>query len=236
MQNIAKRLDIYFKDLTFHEGSHTYTINSKNLPSVSGLIKNYYEPFNSNGISKNMAKNGELTAVQLRSKWKTIADEACARGNRVHNFGELYPFDRNLKPSCKQEEAVALFWNNLPSHIVPVVMELRMYHKEFGYAGTADIILYDMLSNSLVIGDYKTNKDLFKNYKQKKMLTPFIDLLDCPFNKYQLQLSYYQILLEQSGYKVSGRKLIWLKKNGTYDLFDTNDYTQLLIKELKLTA
>ena len=61
------------------------------------------------------------------------------------------------------------------------------------------------------------------------MLGPFSHLLDNPFNKYQLQLCYYQILLKQiEDIEVSSRKLVWLRPNGTYELYDTEDFTHLI--------
>ena len=108
-----------------------------------------------------------------------------------------------------------------------------MFHHTYDYAGTADIILLDQRDGSLVIADYKTNKNLFKQYKNQKMLAPFSFLDDTPYNHYQLQFSYYQILLEQTGLTVSDRMLIYLKLDGTYKVFHTNDYTEKLLKELK---
>ena len=72
-----------------------------------------------------------------------------------------------------------------------------------------------------------------KNFKGKKMLSLFDDLLDMPLNHYQLQLSFYQILFEQIGLKVEGRKIIWLKPDGEYDMYDTEDYTGILKEYLK---
>lgn len=65
------------------------------------------------------------------------------------------------------------------------------------------------------------------------MLGIFDNLLDSPYNKYQLQLSFYQILLEQIGLKVSSRKLIWLRPTGKYELYNTEDYTDVLRDWLK---
>ena len=104
-----------------------------------------------------------------------------------------------------------------------------MYHKELMYAGTLDILCYNKNTGEYIILDYKTNKDLFKNFKEKKLLKPFDNLLDNPFNKYQLQLSFYQILIEQIDFiKISSRKIIWIKPNGNYQLYDTEDYTEQL--------
>ena len=132
------------------------------------------------------------------------------------------------------EEAIVNFWNDLHSTVIPLVIELQMFHKEYMFAGTADILLYNTVTNTFIIGDYKTNKDLFKNYKGKTLLSPFKNLLDSPYNKYQLQLSFYQLLLEQTGFKVSSRKLIWLKPDGTYLLYNTDDYTDILKEQLKI--
>src|SRR5690606_15679463 len=124
---------------------------------------------------------------------------------------EMFVNDRSLIPSTPHEEAVVKFWNDLPDFVVPVFLELRMYHKKYMFAGTTDVVLCNKRTGQFIIADYKTNKDLFYNFKNNKLQYPFHNLLDSPFNKYQLQLSYYQILLEQLNIKVSTRKIIWLK-------------------------
>ena len=97
-----------------------------------------------------------------------------------------------------------------------------------GIAGTADIILYNKQTNKFIIADYKTNKDLFKNFKGKKLKAPFNNLLDSPFDKYNIQLSMYQILFELTGYEVENRFIIWLKPDAEYEIY----YTQDLRKEI----
>ena len=107
-----------------------------------------------------------------------------------------------------------------------------MFSETLRIAGTSDIILFNNKTGKFIIADYKTNEDLFKNYKGKTLLAPFEDLLDSPYNKYQLQLSMYQLLFEQCGFEVESRRIIWLKPNGTYENFKTEDLTQKLLKEL----
>ena len=104
-----------------------------------------------------------------------------------------------------------------------------MYHHEYLYAGTGDI-MYNKKKNSFLIGDYKTNKDLFKNFKDQKLYYPFADMLDTPFNKYQLQLSYYQLMLEQVGIPVSQRILIWLNDDATYNAYQMKDMSTTYLK------
>ena len=100
------------------------------------------------------------------------------------------------------------------------------------YAGTGDIILYNKVKNYFLIADYKTNKDLFKNFKDQKLYYPFSHMLDTPFNKYQLQLSYYQLMLEQVGIPISKRLLLWLHDDATYDAYQMEDMTETIKKEL----
>lgn len=229
----AKLLD-NFEGLNFEEKEHKYFFEGKPIKiSVSGIIKKYVKPFDSAMISFRVAKSKGISQKEVLKDWENQKNIACDKGNDAHLFGELYPFDRSLKPKNNMHKAVVAFWNDLPDYIVPVIMELRMFHKKYMFAGTADIILYNTRTGKFIIGDYKTNKDLFKNYKGKKMLGPFSDLLDNPFNKYQLQLSFYQLLLEQAGVEISSRKLIWLMPDGTYQIYNTEDYTAILNEELK---
>ena len=95
-----------------------------------------------------------------------------------------------------------------------------------------DSVSHTFLCTKRLIPTHNTNEDLFKNYKGKTLLAPFEDLLDSPYNKYQLQLSMYQLLFEQCGFEVESRRIIWLKPNGTYENFKTEDLTQKLLKEL----
>ena len=234
MESLKIKILDYFKGLQFNEKEHKYLIEGKPIKiSVSGVIKEFVEPFDKYIISARIATRDDIEQEDILKQWDNEAIRACNSGKDTHLFGELYPFNRHLKPKTKFEEAIVNFWNDLPSTIIPIAMELQMYHKEFMFAGTADILLYNTVTDTFIIGDYKTNKDLFKNFKGKKMLKSFKNLLDNPYNKYQLQLSFYQILLEQTGIKVSSRKLIWLKPDGTYLMYNTDDYTDILKEELK---
>lgn len=234
MIEVRRKILSHFSDLSFEESVHTYHVKGKKVgASVSKLIEDFYEKFDTEGISKRVALRDGVSQEKVKEGWAAIAKQACDTGHVTHSFGELYPFDRSLKPSNKFEEAIVKFWNDLPPHIIPVLMECRMYHKEYMFAGTSDILLYDTIKGYYILGDYKTNKDLFKNYMKKALKPPFIHLLDSPFNKYQIQLSYYQILFEQTGLKIGERKLIWLLPTGNYLMYDTEDLTSTLNRHLK---
>ena len=227
--DLLKKITEPFNDLTFEEKKHRYFVKEEPIKtSVSGLISEFYEHFDAEAVAPYSARKLGITTEEVLKQWADINQESRDRGHRVHNFGELYQFNRNLKPSCPQEEALVSFWQSVPEHIIPVAAELRMYHFKYLFAGTADIILFDTKTQTYIIADYKTNKDLFKNFKGKTMLAPFENLLDCPLNHYVVQLSYYQILLEQIGIKVSKRIIIWLGLDGKFSTIQTDDVTDIL--------
>ncbi len=223
-----------FNGLTFEEERHLYSLKGKPLKgSVSSVVAEFHEEFPfEEAIAKTMARTGR-TKEDIAKEWQDTNEESVVRGNRVHQFGELYPFNRSLKPSCNQELACKKFWDELPEWIIPVGVEVRMYHKLYMFPGTSDILLYDTRRQGYIIADYKTNKDLFKNYMGKVMLAPFDKLLDSPFNHYQVQLSLYDLMLEQIGIHVIERKIIYLDFDGNYIMYNTTNLKPQLEQYLK---
>lgn len=224
MEKTKKIISANFRHLEFNEEKHTYTLAGKKLgASVSSVIKNFYEPFpEDEAVAITMAKTGK-PREQILTEWKEKNDESKERGHRVHSFAERFAFKPNLIPSCPQEEAVVKFWKEKPEWIIPVSVELKMYHKKHLFPGTADLLFFDTRRGEYIIADYKTNEDLFKNYKEKKMLSPFQEILDSPYGHYTIQLSLYKILLEQLNIPVYRLMVIWLLKDGTYKMYDLND-------------
>lgn len=238
MIEIQDKLSSFFNKLQFDSEKHIYTVDGVEYPSVSGLIKDFHMPFDRHGKSLSVAMRRGITQEQVLAEWDLKRDNACEFGTRVHDFGENYVID-GFEHEEKEDnlsghhKAVLKFWQELPDFIIPISLELRMYHPLFKYAGTTDIVLLDTRDNTLIIADYKTNEDLYKNFKKERMINGFEHLLSNNYNKYQLQLSFYQILLELTGYKVSDRFIIWLKPDGSYDLLTAEDYTVQLTNYLR---
>lgn len=225
-------LNSHFNDLEFEPIEHKYMLEGQNMTPVSNVVETFYEPF-SDQISVNYANRYNLNVDDVRTSWKNASDIACNFGHSVHNFGEQYYSNKNLQPSNNHELALVNFWNDLPSHIIPIACETKIYTRQYGYAGTFDLLLHDTYRGGTIIVDYKTNQDLFKNYKGKLMLSPFDFLLDTPYNHYQLQLSLYQIPLEELDIDVIDRWIVWLKGSGDYSKYETYNYTEYLKTNLK---
>ena len=197
------------------------------------------------------SKYYHMTQDEILEQWNAIKDAACDHGTNVHEFGESCFYfvtyqDDKILPEFKdringdefystspKEDAVVKFWTDLPKCFVPIASENQVCREDLGYSGTFDLLFYydaelDGKSDDksgFVIFDYKTNKDLYKNFKGERMFSPFNDLLNCSFNVYQLQLSLYQLALEPIGFKIIGRRIIWLKDDSSYEKISTDSYT-----------
>lgn len=182
-----------------------------------------------------------MSKEEILSAWDEKSGAACDFGTEVHAFGEsMYYYmtgetdkilpecshkfiDNRPVPSNPQESAIVKFWDDIPSTFVPVMAETKVFNRNgTKYAGTFDLLMYyvneeNRDKSGLVIFDYKTNEDLYKNFRGQRLLWPFNDLMDCNASYYTLQLGCYQIPLENLGYKVIGRRLIWVRPDATYE-------------------
>jgi hypothetical protein len=236
LKKIREELLGLFPRLCFAEQGHKYTVNNVEYTSVSKIIENFIPKKDFNKIAKITAKKRGVDVNDLLGEWKKLNVTACDLGSETHNFGEIYvrikffdeKFNLTIDPSHGHKMAVLKFWKDLPSYIIPIVVEFRMFSSVYQYAGTLDILLYNTKTGKFIIGDYKTNKDIFKNFKHEKMLSPFNDLLDMPYNHYQVQFSLYELLLKPYNIEIEERWLIWLHKNGNYQVYRTTDYTNRL--------
>ena len=235
--NINKELKSKYSKLKFNENKHQYTIGERSFTPVTNVAKSFSEQFDVEFHSKRIAKRDGITQDEVKRRWKEIGEKAANFGSDVHDFGERYvqsvyfsngncPLPRNNK-----EKVLISYWEDTPTHLYPVATELRMYSEKYGFAGTCDVLLFDSLTGNFIILDYKTNsKNLFNSYGEV-MLPPFHFLPNNSYNIYQLQLSLYQMMLEDAGYKVQDRIILWLKDN-EYEAFNTYDFTKQLRAEL----
>lgn len=201
------------------------------------------------------SKYYRMTPEEILAQWEEKSKNACEHGTERHEFGEscfyymtgqydkiLPAFKDRLTPDggfeskYPKEDAIVKFYQDIPKCIVPILAETRVYEKDLGYAGTFDILFYydaeldGKTSNEsgLVIMDWKTNEDLYKNFKKGKLLKPFEELLDMPLSLYKLQLSLYQICLENIGFKTIARRILWLKDDGRCDRIGLEHFTERL--------
>lgn len=231
---MLQNLSTAYQGLEFEPETHTYTVGGRILTPVSNSLKSYYEEFNVEEKAVEYAQRHGGDPDEIAQAWEDNRVRAAEFGTSVHNFGERYFLDHSLKPSNNHEVAITKFWKDIPPYIIPLHSELQMFSERFALAGTSDNIFYDDRKKGIVISDYKTNKDLYKNFMGKTMFEPFEFMLDMPLSHYELQLSTYQLLLEEAiGVKVVERWIIWLLPDGSYEKIYARDFSKQ-IKEQRL--
>lgn len=238
------------KGLIFDPEEHKYFLGEKEIPSVSSIV-NYYAPFDTEGIALRCSKNPRhehfgKSVEEILGIWDEKKKEAADAGTQVHAFGEaccLYRQGRmdeideeykdrittlGFEARIPKEEAAARWWDDLDLYrYVVVAKETRIVNPSLCYAGTFDLLLYDMESKSYLLRDYKTNEDLFKFYG---------NMLKAPLNmirandagKYTLQQNLYKLQLKNIGINVSDMSLLWLKQDGLYQEVHLQDYDTLI--------
>jgi hypothetical protein len=212
-------------ELTFVEDTHTYYMKDINgemksdFPSVSKVIKYFYEEFDSEGISLKKAKGDPEVQQQLLDEWKAAGDYATNMGSRVHYLLEKKVIDMfggykdvrqpifecDFTQILKGDSMVSAGTSYLNLMVergaVLLDTEIVLGDPELKYTGQPDkvwlIMNKEQTEFGLVITDWKSNKP--KNFEEshftKKMYYPFDKLPNNALGHYFTQLPFYGKLL-----------------------------------------
>ena len=207
--------------LTFEEESHTYTMmdlegNFKSdWPSVSKLMKLFYEEFDSNGIAEKKAKGDPEEKARLLKEWSDAGTYSTNMGSRVHYFLEQKSlemfgvskevrqpiFDCDFTQILKGDSMIHAGTNYLElmkeRGAVLLDTEIVLGSNELGYVGQPDkkwlIMNKEQTEFGIIVTDWKTNKQ--KNFEEniftKKMKPPFQKLPNNALGHYFTQLPFY---------------------------------------------
>jgi hypothetical protein len=213
------------RQLTFEEKGHKYSMFDPNknktvddLPSVSTVLKDFYEEFDSLEASLRKANGDVKMAEELRESWNKMGDDASSVGSYAHFKLEQYVwslYDINMhlrKPeyTLNNEElllaqSMVLNGVNLIHRItekgfVPLETEAILGSVDLGYFGQCDNTWLGIHKNqiSILMTDHKSNKT--KNFEtkpyNKPMKAPFDRLPDTALSKYYIQQPLYAQLLK----------------------------------------
>lgn len=147
-----------------------------------------------------------------------------------------------LIPYTKKEEAIASFYEELMKvdNVYPVMAEAKIYtgindtlKLSQNYSGTFDMLFAYNVNGKWQLGifDWKTNKSLISDWNRdhgEMLLPPFGNMFDESLSIYTLQLSAYQLGIEQLGYEVPVRRIVWLKEDGTFEKISVSNVTKQL--------
>lgn len=212
-------------ELTFVEDTHTYYMKDldgeikTSFPSVSKVLKKFYEEFDSEAISYNKANGDPEVQQKLLAEWKAAGDYSTNMGSRVHymlekkliedygNYKEVRQpiFECDFTQILKGDSMINAGNKYLKlmneRNTVLLDTEIVLGHPELGYTGQPDKvwIVENKQKNGfgILITDWKTNKpkNFMPNKFTKKMKYPFTDLDDTALGHYYLQLPLYGKLL-----------------------------------------
>jgi hypothetical protein len=228
-KEIREILDKRRKDieLTFIEEEHKYFMKDNdgeirsNFPSVSKLLKKFYEEFPAEEISLKKAKGDVVEQQRLLAEWKSAGDYSTNMGSRVHYFLEkkileMYEYDKEVRvPEFDCDFTQILKGDsmiNAGNNYLKLMRErgaelldteIVLGDPGLGYTGQPDKVWLiegkDKNSIGLIITDWKTNKP--KNFEEnqftKRMKAPFQKHPDNALGHYFLQLPFYGKLLKE---------------------------------------
>ena len=246
------------------DGHKYYLHNDDNtiteLKSVSETIHNFVPYVDWEEKAQGCALKEGVDISVIKRRWEENNVKATCNGTSTHLFGEMYhwfvtnqtdklcdiikpQYEKGyLIPYGEKQNACQQYNEDLFNvhDMYPLMVETQVYTDK--YAGTFDKLIYykhptDNSKSGLILADYKTNKDLTNDYNRKfcnMMLPPFDDYVDEALSHYILQLSAYQIPLEDIGMKILARRIIWLKNDGTYEQIPVPDMTMRLRETLNL--
>src|SRR6056300_749807 len=211
--------------LNFIEEDHIYYMRDldgsvkSNFPSVSKVVKKFYEPFPAEDIAYKKAKGDRVELQRLLDEWAAAGTYATNMGSRTHFLLEKKTIDMNGKYKevrepifeCDIEQEIRSNsmikagekFLKLMEEREAVLLDTEMVlgHPELGYTGQPDkcwlVMNKEQTGFGLVITDWKTNKP--KNFEVNKwtdkMKTPFQKYPDNALGHYYLQLPLYGRLL-----------------------------------------
>ena len=232
-----RRKDI---DLSFIEEDHIYYMRDEhgmirsNYPSVSKIIKKFYEEFQSDAISLRMSKGDRTKQKELRQEWADKGTYATNQGSRVHyilekelieQYGDYKKVrepiyvcdDEQIERSDNMITAGHKFLDLMHErNAVLLDTEIVLGDPDLGYVGQPDKVW--LVENKqgtdygILITDWKTNKPInFKKQRYtKKMYPPFNNIDSTALGHYYLQLPFYGRLLNKmlEGTEFENKKLL----------------------------
>lgn len=150
-----------------------------------------------------------------------------------------------LIPTFQQEFAIKKFYDELHTNLHPIGAEFKLSTQYIKGAkhicGTTDILFYYEApkpeDSGFVIGDWKTNKELTKEFVRSrdiKMLAPFDSLYDEALSHYYVQFNLYQRMLESVGLKIIARRLIHIKNDGEYQVYNVPKIEDDIINQVMM--
>ena len=237
-EEYLKVLTETFEDFKFFPEDHHYEYKGERVGcSVTKLIEEYTQEFDSDLIARQVASKRGIDVQEVLDEWEYKNEFSKVKGTTCHEYaqslwsGEEYNAlfgDGTLEFTNavgKIQEQARKFYEDYHDFIEHIADEFVIGSKKYDVASAVDHIFRNKETGGLILVDYKTNTDIHKNEKYaKKMKAPLGNLKDTIMNHYFLQLSIYKYLIEKySGLEVENCFIVWMsEENETYKVLNVS--------------
>ena len=215
---LLKRLECFNDpEFLFDPVLHKYTYHGDTFQSVTQLIGQFHEPFDSEKWSKIKADQAGVDQDEIKKEWKRLNDYANEIGTDTHQWIEDY-YNKNWREIPTNLDLIhrinkfnKIFAKQLHK-LEPLDFEVRVFSKKWKKAGMIDSLF--IRNGKIFILDWKTNKEFKTDDHPKgryhKLLSPFDEFYENHHNEYSIQLSMYAAILEEWGFEVGGAYLVYI--------------------------
>lgn len=193
-----------FSQIQFNPAYHTYTHDGQRLKNVTTYIRQFEQPFDKDYWSRRKADERGISVEEILAEWEEKAAMSREKGTRFHNHieavltGHADPDDPylQLNETMPEIQAFNSLWCSLGAMVNVVKCEWVVGDLKYGIAGTVDALLFNPVTETYSIFDWKTGKPMDSGYGN--LLEPFDSLAATNLNKYSLQTSLYRLIVERN--------------------------------------
>ena len=223
-----KELNKAFGDFKFFEEDHHYEYKGQRVGmSVTRLIEEYANKFDSQAVAERVATRDNKSVQEVLDLWEYKNKFACEKGSTCHEYAqslwsgnnyEMLFFDNSYEYFVaveKIQQQADNFYNDYKERLEHLADEFVIGSEEYDIASAIDHLFINKYTGGLVLVDYKTNSDIHKNERYaKKMKVPLSHLKDFTLNHYYIQLSIYKYLVEKyTNLKIEEMFIVYFSEN-----------------------
>lgn len=234
-EEYLKELNKAFGNFKFYEENHSYTYKDKSISiGATGLIEQYTQDFDAETIAEKVAQKENKSVQEILDLWKTKNEIACEKGHLGHLYAQSLWNKENVFEEikkCSEDVKTPLglimnqaedFYDDYKDRLEHLADEYVIGSEEYDIASAIDHLFINKLTGGLVLVDYKTNSDIYKDQKYyknshkkpPKMKIPLQNIDDFTINHYHIQLSIYKYLVEKyTNLKIEEMFIVYFSEN-----------------------
>lgn len=242
-EEYLKKLNKAFGDFTFYSSDHHYEYKGQRIGiSVTKFIEEYANEFDSQAVAERVAERDNKSVQEVLDEWKEKNERACEKGTMCHEYIQSI-WEGNIAFGYESNEIIEKLYNQADNFFIDYRTKLEhladefvIGSEEYDIASAIDHIFLNKLTGGLVLVDYKTNSDIYKNERYaKNMKVPLSHLKDTTLNHYFIQLSIYKYIVEKyTDLKVDEWFIVWFSENNeNYEIIEV-PYLEKEVKKILL--